>query len=152
ESVKDRSAGHFFWVFSSHDNPGRVQSGEGKRELDRIGPVNYKGLLSPWGEPADVYYMYRANFAPKATSPMVYIVSHAWPDRLSAPGVKNGIVVYSNCDEVELFNDVNGRSLGRKKNPGRGRHFQWDSVDVRYDLLYAIGYVDGKPVTRDVVV
>jgi hypothetical protein len=152
ESVKDSVAGHFFWLFSSHDNPGRVQSGEGRRELDRIGPVNYKGLLSPWGEPLDVYYLYRANFTPKETDPMVYIVSHTWPDRWTSPGINRGIVVYSNCDEVELFNDVDGRSLGKKMNPGRGMHFQWDSVDIRYNVLYAIGYVGGRPVARDCMI
>lgn len=47
ESVKDSVAGHFFWLLTSHDNPGRVQGGEGLREIDRIGPVNYKGLLTP---------------------------------------------------------------------------------------------------------
>ena len=152
ESVRDQVAGHFFWLFSSHDNPGRVQSGEGRRELDRIGPVNYKGLLSPWGEPLDVYYLYRANFAPKATDPMVYIVSHTWPDRWTAPGVKRGITVYSNCDEVELFNDVEGISLGRKKAPGRGMHFQWDSVDIQYNVLYAVGYVGGRAVAKDCII
>ncbi|HVW63343.1 MAG TPA: glycoside hydrolase N-terminal domain-containing protein, partial [Puia sp.] len=149
ETVKDEAAGQFFWVFSSHDNPGRVQSGEGLRQLDKVGPVNYKGLLTPWGEPLDVFYMFRANFAPKTTAPIVYIVSHTWPDRWTGPGVKNGIEVYSNCDEVRLFNDVDGQSLGRKKNPGRGRHFQWDSVDIRYNVLYAVGYVNGRPVAHD---
>ena len=48
ESVKDSVAGHIFWLLTSHDNPGRVQGGEGLRELDRIGPVNYKGLLTPF--------------------------------------------------------------------------------------------------------
>jgi beta-galactosidase len=37
ESVKDKASGHYFWLFTSHDNPGRVQGGEGLRELDRIG-------------------------------------------------------------------------------------------------------------------
>ncbi|MCH5720305.1 glycoside hydrolase family 2 protein [Niabella hibiscisoli] len=51
ESVKDSVAGHFFWLLTSHDNPGRVQGGEGLRELDRIGPVNYKGMLTPGKSP-----------------------------------------------------------------------------------------------------
>ncbi|HEY4209065.1 MAG TPA: malectin domain-containing carbohydrate-binding protein [Puia sp.] len=152
ETVRNKAAGQFFWLFSSHDNPGRVQSGEGWRELDRIGPVNYKGLFSSWGEPADVYYLYRANFVSKEREPMVYIVSHTWPDRWTRPGVKGGIKVYSNCDEVELFNDVDGSSLGRRKNGGKGTHFQWDSVDIRYNVLYALGYVGGKIVARDCVV
>lgn len=152
ESVKDSTCGQFFWIYTSHDNPGRVQSGEGFRELDRVGPVNYKGLLTPWEEPLDVFYMFRANYAPKETSPMVYIVSHTWPGRWTSPGRKDGIVVYSNCDEVELFNDLNAASLGKRKRNGIGTHFQWDGVAVKYNVLYAVGYVKGKKVATDVIV
>lgn len=152
EGAKDKTAGHFFWLFNSHDNPGRVQGGEGLRELDRVGPVNYKGLLTPWEEPLDVYYLYRANYASKQTSPMAYIVSHTWPDRWLKPGIKDSIRVYSNCDEVELFNDLDSLSLGRKRNGGVGTHFQWDRVNIKYNVLYAVGYVGGKPVARDTIV
>ncbi len=152
ESAKDRTTGHFFWLFSSHDNPGRVQGGEGLRELDRIGPVNYKGLLTPWEEPLDVFYMFRANYAPKETEPMVYIVSHTWPDRWINTGKKDSITVYSNCDEVELFNDVDHVSLGRRKREGIGTHFQWDNVNINYNVLYAKGYVHGKEVAKDYIV
>ncbi|RXF71067.1 malectin domain-containing carbohydrate-binding protein [Arcticibacter tournemirensis] len=152
ESVKDKTSGHYFWLFTSHDNPGRVQGGEGLREIDRVGPVNYKGLLTPWEEPLDVYYMFRANYAPKDKEPMVYIVSHTWPDRWIAPGKKDSITVYSNCDEVELFNDVNDQSLGRRTRNGIGTHFQWDGADIKYNVLYAVGYVGGKEVARDYIV
>ena len=147
DSVKGETCGHFQWIFSSHENPGRNQSGEGFRELDRVGPVNYKGLFSSWGEPLDTYYMYRANFAPSESEPMTYIVSHTWPNRWDGPGIKDGVVVYSNCDEVELFNGE--RSLGRQSNPGRGRHFQWDSVDIQTNLITAVGYVGGMEVNQD---
>jgi beta-galactosidase len=152
ESVKDSCAGQFFWLLTSHDNPGRVQGGEGLRELDRIGPVNYKGMLTPWEEPADVYYMFRSNYASKETSPMVYIASHTWPSRWTTPGKKDGINVYSNCDEVELFNDIGFSSLGKQKRRGIGTHFQWNSVDIRYNVLYAVGYVNGKEMARDTIV
>ncbi|HWB93206.1 MAG TPA: malectin domain-containing carbohydrate-binding protein, partial [Puia sp.] len=152
DSVRDRVAGHFAWLYSSHDNPGRVQSGEGLREIDRIGPVNYKGLLTSWEEPLDVYYMYRSNFVSADQSPMVYIVSHTWPDRWFAPGIKSGIEVYSNCEEVELFNDIDGSPLGRRRRGGVGTHFQWDNVDIRYNVLYAVGYQHGRAVARDTIV
>ena len=152
ESAKDSAAGHFLWLLTSHDNPGRVQAGEGYRELDRIGPVNYKGLLTPWEQPLDAYYMYRSNYCSKKKEPMVYIVSHTWPDRWTDTGKKNNIVVYSNCDEVELFNDVRSQSLGRRKNQGTGTHFQWDDVDIRYNVLYAVAYVNGKEVAKDYLV
>ncbi|MCD0489333.1 DUF4982 domain-containing protein [Pedobacter sp. MC2016-14] len=152
ESAKDKTAGHFFWLFSSHDNPGRVQGGEGMRELDRIGPVNYKGLFTPWEEPLDVFYMFRANYAPKTTEPMVYLVSHTWANRWMKAGKKDSITVYSNCDEVELFNDVNGSSLGKRTRNGIGTHFQWDAADIRYNVLYAVGYIAGKAVAKDYIV
>ena len=152
DSVKGQVAGHFAWLFNSHDNPGRVQSGEGRRPLDQIGPVNYKGLLTSWGEPTDLYYLYRSNFVSGLREPMVYIVSHTWPDRWASSGKKNGIVVYSDCEEVELFNDMGDRSLGRRKRGGVGTHFQWDSVELKYNVLYAVGYVGGKEVARDRVV
>jgi Beta-galactosidase/beta-glucuronidase len=152
ESVRDSSCGQFFWIYTSHDNPGRVQGGEGFRELDRIGPVNYKGLLTPWEEPLDVFYMYRSNYAPKETSPMVYIVSHTWPNRWTTPGIKDSIIVYSNCDEVELFNDLEHASLGKRTRNGIGTHFQWDGVNIQYNVLYAVGYVNGKKVASDTIV
>ncbi len=151
ERVKDSVAGQFFWLLTSHDNPGRVQGGEAARELDRIGPVNYKGLLTPWEEPTDAYYMYRSNYASKEKEPMVYIVSHTWPNRWMKPGIKDSIYVYSNCDEVELFNDMNNASLGKQKRKGIGTHFQWDKVSIQYNVLYAVGYVNGKAVARDTV-
>ena len=152
KSVKDSVAGHFFWLLTSHDNPGRVQGGEGLRELDRIGPVNYKGMLTPWEEPTDAFYMYRSNYASKKKEPMVYIVSHTWPNRWMNPGIKDSIYVYSNCDEVELFNDIDNASLGKQKRNGVGTHFQWDKVNIQYNVLYAVGYVNGKAAARDIIV
>jgi hypothetical protein len=151
EGVKDSVAGHFFWLLTSHDNPGRVQGGEGQRELDRVGPVNYKGLLTPWEEPTDAYYMFRSNYADKVKEPMVYIVSHTWPNRWMQPGIKDSIYVYSNCDEVELFNDIENASLGKQKRNGIGAHFQWDKVNIKYNVLYAVGYVNGKAVAKDTI-
>ncbi len=152
ESVKDSIAGQFFWLLTSHDNPGRVQGGEALRDIDKIGPVNYKGLLTPWEEPTDAFYMYRSKYAAAKDDPMVYIVSHTWPGRWVTPGVKDNITVYSNCDEVELFNDFNAISLGRlKKQTGSGTGFSWKNVNIRYNILYAVGYINGKMVAKDTV-
>ncbi len=152
EKVSDRVCGQFQWIFSSHDNPGRLHFEEGYRELDRVGPFNYKGLLTSWGEPLDSYYMYRSNYAPASTSPMVYIVSHTWPDRWTEPGLKDTLIVYSNCDSVQLYNDVNSLPLGIRKNQGRGTHFQWDDVEIKYNVLHAVGYVNGIPVVNDLII
>src|ERR1043166_8352443 len=82
---------------------------------------------------------------------MVYIVSHTWPDRWTAPGKKSGLAVYSNCDEVELFNGYHQDSLGRRARGGKGTHFQWDDVNVTYNVLYAEGRVGGKVVATDCI-
>ncbi|MFD1771972.1 malectin domain-containing carbohydrate-binding protein [Sphingobacterium suaedae] len=150
DSVKQESIGHYLWLWNSHDNPGRVQGGEGLRDLDKIGPVNYKGLLTPWGEPTDAYFMYRSHYGDK--SPMVYIASHTWPNRWLKPGIKNDIRVYSNCEEVELFNDVQHVSLGVLPNPGFGKPFVFNGVNVQYNVLYVEGRNQGKVVARDTII
>ena len=63
EEAKDSVCGHYQWIYSSHDNPGRRQPDEAYRRIDKVGPFNYKGLVSPWEEPADVYYMYKIGRA-----------------------------------------------------------------------------------------
>lgn len=151
DSVKDEAIGHYQWLWTSHDNPGRVQGGEGLRDMDKIGPVNYKGLLTPWGEPTDAYFMYRANYAPKS-DPMIYIASHTWPNRWLTPGIKNNIRIYSNCDEVELFNDVQNISLGTIKRGKIGTHFEFNDVDIQYNVLYAEGRLNGVVMARDTIV
>lgn len=153
EQAKDSVCGQFQWIFSSHDNPGRRQPDEAYRKIDKVGPFNYKGLVTPWEEPLDVYYMYRANYVPAAKDPMVYLVSHTWPDRFATGRRRTTVEAYSNCDSVLLYNDAaNTPFLGRKKNNGLGTHFMWEHRDVRYNVLRAVGYYKGKPVAEDELV
>ncbi len=152
ESVKDSVCGQFQWIYSSHDNPGRRQPDEMYRVVDKVGPFNYKGLVSPWEEPTDAYYLYKANYTPASKEPMVYIISHTWPNRFSKR-TRATIEVYSNCDSVKLYNDaVDSVYLGKKKNNGIGTHFTWENRDIRYNVLRAVGYFDGKAVAEDVIV
>lgn len=150
EEIREKVYGHYQWIFNAHANPGREEifslDGSG---LDGIGVVNSKGLLTSWGEPVDCFYMYRANYAPKETEPMVYIVSHTWPDRFQKTGEKKDITVYSNCDEVELFEGWS-HSLGRQAKKGKkGEHYTFENCAVTENVLTAVGYVDGKPVAGD---
>lgn len=55
ESVKGSICGQFQWLLNSHDNPGRRQPDEALRRIDKVGPFNYKGLLSIWDQPTDCY-------------------------------------------------------------------------------------------------
>lgn len=152
EAAKDSVCGHFQWIYSSHDNPGRRQPDEAYRKIDKVGPFNYKGLVTPWEEPLDVYYMYRSNYVSAKKDPMVYIVSHTWPNRFTAQR-RATIEVYSNCDSVRLYNDAGEEAfLGEKQREGIGTHFIWVNRDIRYNVLRAVGYYQGKPVAEDIVV
>lgn len=152
EQARDSVCGHYQWIFSSHDNPGRRQPDEAYRRIDKVGPFNYKGLLTPWEEPADVYYMYKSNYTDPDKDPMVYIMSHTWPDRFTAP--RNATVeVYSNCDSVRLYNDaVDANFLGTRVKGGIGTHMTWKDAPVKYNVLRAVGYRNGEAVSEDVIV
>lgn len=153
ESVKDCICGQFQWAFVSHDNPGRIQPDEALRKVDKSGPFNYKGLLTPWQQPVDAYYMYRANYVSADKEPMVYIVSHTWADRFCTGARCADISVYSNCDSVLLYNDAaDSVSFGRKKRGGIGTHFVWENRMIRYNVLRAVGYHSGRAVAEDVIV
>ena len=65
KQAEDSVCGHFQWIFISHDNPGRVQPDGAYRRIDKIGPINYKGLATIWEEPTPAYYMYRQHYAPQ---------------------------------------------------------------------------------------
>lgn len=119
EEIREKVYGHYQWIFNAHANPGREEifslDGSG---LDGIGVVNSKGLLTSWGEPVDCFYMYRANYAPKETGTHgLYCVPY-----LAGPLPENRreerLTVYSNCDEVELFEGWS-HSLGRQAKKGK---------------------------------
>lgn len=152
EEARDSVCGHFQWIFTSHDNPGRRQPDEAYRMIDKVGPFNYKGLLSPWEQPTEMYYMYRANYVDPKKDPMVYIASHTWPDRFESPREAT-IEIFSNCDSVALFNSVDdSKPLGVLANPGRGHHFEFKNVKVDYNVLRAVGIQDGEAASNDLVV
>lgn len=144
----DSVCGHFQWLFATHDNPGRVQPDEALRMIDKVGPANYKGLLTLWEQPTDAFFMYRANQVSGTDDPMVYIVSHTWPQRFATGARRADITAYSNCDSVLLYNSADGSvPLGRK----RGTHLTWEHRLVQHNVLRAVGYVGGEAVAEDVV-
>ena len=64
-------------------------------------------------------------------------------------GSKANLVVYTNCDEVELA--LNGKSLGRKANPTDAKNrnrINWNDIDYRKGRLEAVAYKQGKAVAR----
>ena len=155
EEARDSVCGHYQWIFATHDNPGRVQPDGAYRMADKIGPVNYKGLLTSWEQPADMYYMYRSNYVSPDIDPMVYINSHTWADRFKTTGARRtDIAVYSNCDSVRLYNSADdSQYLGRKKNARKpGTHMLWEHRLIQYNVLRAVGYRGGKAVAEDIII
>ncbi|MBC2600799.1 glycoside hydrolase family 2 TIM barrel-domain containing protein [Puniceicoccus vermicola] len=150
EEMRDEAVGHFHWVYNTFPNPGRAWDNcEGPGNA-QIGSVNNKGMVTTWHQPSDLYYLFYANYADPQVRPMVYIVSHTWPDRWKDPQPRT-VTVFSNCEEVELFNGVSERSLRRLKHPGVGKRYQWDHVLPVTNLLHAVGYHNGEKVAEDLI-
>lgn len=64
-------------------------------------------------------------------------------------GSKANLVIYTNCDEVELL--LNGKRLGRRDNPkdAKSRNkITWNAIDYQKGRLEAVGYRGGKAVAR----
>jgi beta-galactosidase len=66
------------------------------------------------------------------------------------PGKNVQLITYTNADEVELR--LNGKSLGRKKNPKddpkHRNQIKWDGIKFAEGALLAIAYNNGKDVAH----
>ncbi|WP_072402851.1 glycoside hydrolase family 2 protein [Flaviramulus basaltis] len=146
ESQKELFPGHFAWVAFDFASP------RAGRKNNPIPFMNQKGLiLYDHKTKKDIYYLYQSMYREAKDLPMVYIVSESWKDRWKTIESKD-VWVYSNCDSVKLFNDYGKKSFGtRIKNSGprKDTRFQWDSISVENNVLYAEGWYNGKMVTKD---
>lgn len=132
ESVKDSVCGQFLWPLQSHDNPGRRQPEEAYRVIDKVGPFNHKGLLSPWEQPADAFYMYKSRYVSADEEPMVYIV----------PGIAGDSVrVYSNCETVQLRCGEWNHTLKKKKDTSL---FTFHNIELKGNMLTATGFLSRR--------
>ena len=93
------------------------------------------GDLDPFRLPKFLHFFFQSQGARR---PMVYIANYWQP----TDGPRNPVVVYSNCDEVELF--VNGRSLGRR-GPDRGPDVPFGDL-TGFDLNY---WKSGESIPND---
>jgi beta-galactosidase len=100
------------------------------------------GIMDICGFPKDGYYAYKAAWTNK---PVVHIFPHwNWPGK---EGKDISVHCYTNCEEVELF--LNGKSIGKKKAEPL-KKLVWDLI-YQSGKLEAIGYNNGKIVTKDIV-
>ncbi|MEC0091765.1 glycoside hydrolase family 2 protein [Paenibacillus macquariensis] len=92
------------------------------------------GALDTFRLPKYVYYFYQSQRRPDViheqidSGPMVFIANE-WTERVSPAK----IVVYSNCDEVELL--MNGKSVGIRK-PDQGPDTEYGERITGYDVDY----------------
>lgn len=92
------------------------------------------GVIDVAGIPKDAYYLYQSLWNDK---PMVHIFPH-WT-HTGKEGKKIPVVVYSNCDSVELF--LNNVSLGML--PNQGEQLVW-KVPYQAGKIEAIGRQGGQ--------
>ncbi len=112
------------------------------------------GAIDITGSPKDAFYLYQSLWT---AAPMLHIVPHwTWPGR---EGQSVPVLVYTNCNVVELFLD--GRSLGVKRMefPAQGTTGSWNGyalpqveattsdLHLAWDVPYAPGEL--RAVGRD---
>ena len=134
--------GTAYWPFKDFSTP--------IRPVNPVPYVNQKGVVERDFTKKESFYVFQSYWAEK---PMVHIYGHGWPVRWGEDGEEKEVLVYSNCQAVELF--LNGQSLGiRKRNsqdfPAAG--LRWN---VRFEkgenTLKAVA-VEGKETLNDELV
>ena len=148
ESVKDSVCGHFQWLFASHDNPGHTQPDGALRRIDKIGPINYKGLTTIWEEPTPAYYMYRQRYVGGETT---YYTIAADRNKELVKGAEGYHYLYRiNCggdgfkDEYgqlwqaddTLYSHSWGQDYGMHTYQASQRHIQEDIRGTKSDELF----------------
>lgn len=102
---------------------------------------SYFGIIDLAGFPKDVYYMYQSEWTDKD-------VLHVFPHWNWNKGELIDVVVYTNCEEVELF--LNEKSLGTKKKINDDLRLTW-SVFFEPGTIKAVGRTKGEVIlTREV--
>jgi beta-galactosidase len=152
EKVSGSCPGQCVWIAFDFASP-RADRVIGPNS-NTINYMNQKGIFTHDRKAKDAYYFYKSFQTSAASAPMVYIVSHTWLNRWTAAGAKN-IWAYSNCDSVELFNDYGKTTFGKRARTGGelgNTRFEWASANVKYNILYAVGYVNSQAVVRDTIV
>ena len=151
-SVNDYVIGDFMWT-----------------GIDYLGEAGWpnksssSGVIDLCGFPKDGYYFYQSQWTKK---PMIHILPHwNWQGH---EGQVISVIIYTNCDSVELF--LNGKSFGTKSYvfPQQGHSKSWNgyvrpyippttsdlhlSWDVPYEpgTLKAVGKKNRKIYTEEV--
>ena len=93
------------------------------------------GVMDPFRLPKFMYYFYQSQ---GASDPMIFIANYWQP----VNGPRSPVVVYSNCEEVELL--VNSKSVGRRR-PDDGPNVPFGDL-TGFDLNY---WKSGESIPTD---
>ncbi|MCF0244387.1 MAG: beta-galactosidase [Bacteroidaceae bacterium] len=147
ESVKDSICGQFLWLLGTHDNPGRRQPDEAFRRIDKVGPYNYKGLMSPWEQPVSSYYMYKSRYTPFEKEPVCYIVRDIYNGIKPTNGVIDSLRVYSNCHELSLT--AGNETVATMSKPSNSSLFVFKNINVKDATILR---AEGKGVFDEIAI
>ncbi|WP_075964439.1 glycoside hydrolase family 2 protein [Parabacteroides massiliensis] len=114
--------GTAYWPFKDFSTPVRPDN--------PVPYVNQKGVVERDFTPKESYYVFQSYWTQK---PMIHIYGHTWPVRWGGKDDRKEILVYSNCDEVELF--VNGVSQGVKRRNSQ----DYPAAGLRWNCVYKEG-------------
>ncbi len=139
EALRDKEwfSGSFRWTgFDYLGEAGYVHGGWPFRAFQ-------SGALDLAGFEKDLYYLYQSEWSQE---PMVHILPH-WTHPRMEKGTEIPVWVYTNGDEVELFQD--GVSLGKKRKGKSWDKMQCDwLVAWKEGTLEAVAYKKGKEIAR----
>jgi beta-galactosidase len=110
------------WVFKDFASPLRGDNA--------IPHVNQKGVVERDLTRKESYFVFQSYWSEK---PMAHIYGHSWPVRWGRAGAKRSVLVYSNCDQAELF--LNGKSLGAARRDSQN----FPAAGLRWDVAFERG-------------
>lgn len=128
---RDYIAGCFIWAGIEH---------RGETLWPRL--CSQSGLLDLYLQKKDAYFQTMSHYSEE---PMVHIVPASWNFE-GLEGTPIRVVLYSNCEEVELF--LNGKSLGRKKAHINYEAAEW-SVPYEKGTISAVAYNGNEICAKD---
>lgn len=114
--------GAAYWPFKDFSTPVRPEN--------PVPYMNQKGVIERDFTPKESYYVFQSYWT---TEPMAHIYGHTWPVRWGNKGDRKEILVYSNCEEAELF--INGVSQGVKKRNSQ----DYPAAGLRWNCVYEEG-------------
>lgn len=104
--------------------------------------INQSGSFDLCGFQKDIFYYFKSWWG---SEPVLHIATH-W-NWYGSQGKEIKVIVYSNCEQVELF--LNKKSLGKQNMPING-HLEWNVI-YQPGVLMARGFKGGKEIMTNKV-